>query len=70
MTIEKHLGLKPHACSQCVAAFADANKLRLHISAVHLGLKPFECEWCEAAYTGGSSLKAHMAVAHPEVPRS
>ena len=33
-----HLGLKPHACSQCEAVFTEADKLRRHVSAVHLGL--------------------------------
>jgi uncharacterized Zn-finger protein len=62
-----HLGLKPHACSQCEATFARADQLKQHLSSVHLGLKPFECEWCVAAYASSAGLKAHMASAHPEV---
>ena len=62
-----HLGLKPHACRQCEAAFADARNLKKHVATVHLGLKPHECEWCVAAYKSSSSLKAHMASAHPDV---
>jgi KRAB domain-containing zinc finger protein len=62
-----HLGLKPHACSLCEAAFPSVSHLKSHLSLVHLGLKPYECEWCVAAYASSSSLKAHMASAHPDV---
>ena len=48
--------MKPHKCSDCGKAFAEAAKLSDH-KLTHSGVKPQSCDMCDAKFT----LKHHLS---------
>ena len=51
-----HEKMKPHKCSDCGKAFAEAAKLSDH-KLTHSGVKPHSCDMCDAKFT----LKHHLS---------
>ena len=62
--VAAHCAVKPHACSQCVAAFVKPSHLKDHVYSVHLGLKLHACSQCEVAFSTTSYLKRHVFEVH------
>ncbi|CAG7838663.1 unnamed protein product, partial [Allacma fusca] len=59
---------KLHKCEICSKAFAQAYRLRTHISTVHLGTKPYQCNICSRAFARKSYLQQHGQV-HAETKK-
>ena len=64
-----HMGLKPHMCDECPAAFADPGSLLRHKKR-HRVDKSFgeskQCPECDESFIKGKLLRTHMQLFHPK----
>ena len=54
-----HLGLKPHLCELCPAAFATKSTLNKHRLS-HTNERNFKCQFCEKAFHTKGNLETHI----------
>ena len=57
---------KPHACTQCAAAFGHACHLTAHVRTVHEKRRDHACPQCAAAFGAASTLTKHLRTQHPD----
>ena len=55
---------KPHACTQCAAAFGQACHLTTHVRTVHEKRRDHACPHCAAAFGQACSLAKHVRTVH------
>ena len=57
---------RPHACSQCDAAFGKASNLRTHVRTMHEQRRDHACPQCDAAFGHASHLRTHVRTVHEQ----
>ena len=57
---------KPHACTQCAAAFGRAGHLATHVRTVHEKHRDHACPQCAAAFGEVGKLARHVRALHPD----
>lgn len=62
--MNRHDGIRPFKCQQCVKAFFDKTTLREHIKSVHLNLKAYACRICARTFNRSGNMRAHMLKTH------
>jgi len=62
-----HLGLKPHLCELCPAAFSTKSALTKH-KLSHTNERNFPCQFCEKAFHTKSNLETHIRTHTGEKP--
>eukprot|EP00092_Neocalanus_flemingeri_P009882 GFUD01010651.1.p1 GENE.GFUD01010651.1~~GFUD01010651.1.p1 ORF type:complete len:755 (-),score=140.96 GFUD01010651.1:213-2477(-) len=62
-----HLGVKPHLCELCPAAFASKSSLNNH-KLSHSDERNFKCQFCEKAFHSKGNLETHIRTHTGEKP--
>lgn len=62
--MNRHEGIRPFKCEQCVKSFFDKTTLREHIKSVHLNLKAYACRICSRTFNRSGNMRAHMLKTH------
>jgi len=62
-----HLGLKPHQCELCPAAFSVKGALTMH-KLSHTDVRNFPCQFCEKAFHTKANLITHIRTHTGEKP--
>lgn len=62
--MNRHKGIRPFQCEQCVKSFFDKTTLREHIKSVHLNLKAYACRICSRTFNRSGNMRAHMLKTH------
>lgn len=62
--MNRHEGIRPFQCEQCVKSFFDKTTLREHIKSVHLNLKAYACRICLRTFNRSGNMRAHMLKTH------
>ena len=55
---------RPHACSQCDAAFGKASNLRTHVRTMHEQRRDHACPQCDATFGEARDLSRHVRTVH------